>query len=73
MNDDFPIVIFWSDEDQAYIAGVPDLKYCSAHGRTAAEALAEVERARDAWLASARAHGDPIPSPTPPARFIRAS
>jgi predicted RNase H-like HicB family nuclease len=60
---DYHINIFWSDEDGAYIADIPDLKMCSAFGQTPAEALAEVERARDTWLETARALGKPIPPP----------
>jgi predicted RNase H-like HicB family nuclease len=60
---DYHINIFWSDEDRGYIADIPDLDSCSAFGRSAAEALAEVEQARAAWLAAARAEGRPIPPP----------
>lgn len=60
---DYHINIFWSDEDGGYIADIPDLKMCSAFGQTPAEALAEVERAREAWLETARALGKPIPAP----------
>ena len=56
----YEITIFYSAEDGGYIAEVPDLEYCSAFGRTPAEALAEVERARDAWLAAARDAGRPL-------------
>ncbi|WP_418160166.1 type II toxin-antitoxin system HicB family antitoxin [Benzoatithermus flavus] len=45
------------------MADVPDLKFCSAHGGKPEEALAEVKVARQAWLESAREHGDPIPEP----------
>jgi predicted RNase H-like HicB family nuclease len=38
MNE-YPVVVFWSEEDQSYIANVPDLRYCSAHGETPEEAL----------------------------------
>ena len=61
---DYPIVIFWSDEDEAYIADVPDLKYCSAHGPTPEAALREVRIAMAAWLDVAREGGKPIPLPT---------
>ena len=61
---DYPILIFWSDEDQAYIADVPDLRHCSAHGETPEEALREVQVAMEAWLEVAREQGKPIPAPT---------
>lgn len=62
MND-YHINIFYSAEDEAYIADIPDLKYCSAHGATPQEALAEVLIAREAWLEAARENGRPIPQP----------
>jgi predicted RNase H-like HicB family nuclease len=60
---DYHINIFWSDEDGGYIADIPDLVACSAFGATPAEALAERERAKKAWLETARAEGKPIPVP----------
>jgi predicted RNase H-like HicB family nuclease len=63
MSRDDHIDIFFSEEDGGYIADVPDLASCSAFGETAEEALRQVERARDAWLAAAREAGKPIPPP----------
>ena len=60
---DYHINIFFSDEDGGYIADIPDLDSCSAFGKTPEEALAEVERAKDAWLGAARQLGKPIPPP----------
>jgi predicted RNase H-like HicB family nuclease len=60
---DYHINIFFSEEDDGYIADVPDLAACSAFGRSPAEALAEVEIAKEAWLESARESGKPIPPP----------
>lgn len=60
---DYHINIFYSEEDDGYIADIPDLEACSAYGRTPAEALAEVEVARNAWLEAARAERKPIPEP----------
>jgi len=60
---DYHINIFYSDEDGGYIADIPDLLSCSAFGATAEEALAEVERAKTAWLEAARAEGRPVPPP----------
>ena len=60
---DYLINIFWSDEDSGYIADIPDLEACSAFGATPAEALAELERAKTAWLEAARSEGKPIPVP----------
>jgi len=60
---DYHINIFWSDEDRGYIADLPDLGACSAFGNTPEEALAEVEKAKEAWLAAARETGKAIPEP----------
>ena len=60
---DYHINIFYSEQDGGYIADVPDLESCSAFGASPAEALAEVELAKAAWLAAARESGKPIPAP----------
>ncbi len=60
---DYHINIFWSDEDGGYIADIPDLEACSAFGATPAEALAQVERAKTAWIEAARASGKRVPAP----------
>ncbi len=60
---DYHINIFYSEEDGGYIADIPDLEACSAFGETPAEALAEVETAKTAWLEAARTEGKPIPEP----------
>lgn len=62
-NDAYHINIFYSSEDGGWIADIPDLEMCSAFGDSAAEALAEVEIARAAWLDAARANGFAIPEP----------
>lgn len=61
----YRIEVFWSDEDQAWVADVPDLPFCTAHGPTPHEAVAEVELAAEAWLEAAREIGRPIPPPSP--------
>jgi predicted RNase H-like HicB family nuclease len=60
---DYYINIFYSREDGGYIADVPDLRVCSAFGATAEEALAEVEKAKAAWLVAARETGKRVPPP----------
>ncbi len=60
---DYEMRIFFSEADEGYIAEIPELKYCSAFGRTAQEALVELERARDAWLLAARETGATVPEP----------
>jgi len=58
---DYHINMFWSEEDQAWVADIPDLQHCSAFGATPQDALAEVLEAKQAWLESADEHGDPVP------------
>jgi len=60
---DYHINIFYSDEDEGYIADIPDLVHCSAFGKTPEEALSEALEAKNAWIASARNNGKPIPAP----------
>jgi predicted RNase H-like HicB family nuclease len=60
---DYHINIFYSEEDGSYIADIPDLESCSTFGETAERALAELERAKAAWLEAARESGKPIPPP----------
>ena len=60
---DYHVNIFYSEEDEGYIADIPDLKACSAFGETPNEALAEVLKAKKSWLAAAEANGKPIPPP----------
>ncbi len=60
---DYHINIFYSDEDGGYIADIPDLEACSAFGITPEEALAELSRAKQAWLEEAKSTGKPIPPP----------
>ena len=60
---DYHINIFYSEEDEGYVADVPDLDACSAFGKTPEQALAEVKKAKKAWLDAARKNGKPIPKP----------
>jgi len=60
---DYHINIFYSKEDEGYIADVPDLKHCSAFGEAPEEALEEMLKVKEVWLEAAKANGKPIPSP----------
>ena len=60
---DYHVNVFYSDEDDGYIADIPDLMACSAFGETAISALREVELAKAAWIEAAKAEGKPIPAP----------
>ena len=57
------IIIYWSNEDDAFIAEVPELAGCAAHGGTQNEALTQVRQAIDLWIETAKEFGDPIPEP----------
>ncbi len=60
MRDNDPIVLFWSDEDEACTADVLDLRSCSAWGETPEEAMREAKIAPGLWLELAREHGTPL-------------
>jgi predicted RNase H-like HicB family nuclease len=60
---DYHINVFYSEDDEGYIADIPDLPQCSAFGTTPEEALREVLQAKQAWLEAARASGKPVPEP----------
>mgnify|MGYP000298131914 CR=1 FL=1 len=63
MPHNYAIVIFFSDEDEGFIAVAPELAGCSAFGETEEEALGEVKVAIDLWLETAREEGREIPEP----------
>ncbi len=55
--------IYWSDEDEAFIAEVPELPGCMAHGDTHERALQSANEAIQLWVATAKEFGDPVPQP----------
>ena len=59
----YEVILYWSDEDEAFIAEVPELPGCAADGPTRQEALAAVEIAISEWLETARELGRPVPQP----------
>ena len=63
MDHRYNINVFWSSEDGCWIADVPDLRPCSAHGDTPVEAMTEAQVAIGLWLDVAREEGMPIPEP----------
>jgi predicted RNase H-like HicB family nuclease len=65
----YPIQVFWSDEDNAYIAIAPDLEGCSAGGATEIEAIKELHIAIELWLEAAHKIGKPIPQPSRPSFY----
>lgn len=60
----YPAEVFWSDEDEGYIAVAPDLPGCSVWGKTEAEALRQLHGAIDLWIKAARKVGNPVPTPS---------
>lgn len=59
----YEIIIYWSDEDEAFIAEVPELPGCAADGATYKQALANAEVVIGEWIETARELGRPIPVP----------
>lgn len=59
----YEIIIYWSDEDEAFIAEVPELPGCMADGKTHQDALSNVEIIIQEWIETAKELGRPIPQP----------
>ncbi|MDE0149123.1 MAG: type II toxin-antitoxin system HicB family antitoxin [Rhodospirillaceae bacterium] len=59
----YEIILYWSNEDRAFIAEVPELPGCMAHGDTQEAALRNVNEAMDFWIDTARELGDRVPEP----------
>jgi predicted RNase H-like HicB family nuclease len=59
----YEVIIFWSNEDSAFVADIPELPGCMAHGPTQEDALRSAQEAVELWLTSAKEFGHPIPEP----------
>lgn len=59
----YEIIIYWSNEDEAFVAEVPELAGCAAHGSTQEEALRNANGAIQLWIDTAKEFGDPVPEP----------
>ncbi|MGD0388968.1 MAG: type II toxin-antitoxin system HicB family antitoxin [Tepidisphaeraceae bacterium] len=59
----YEVIIYWSDDDKAFIAEVPELPGCAADGTTKAKALKAVEQIAKEWIETARSIGRPVPNP----------
>lgn len=59
----YEIIIYWSNEDNVFVAEVPELPGCMAHGGTEETALKNIKEAIDLWIDTAMEFGDPIPAP----------
>ena len=63
MNTKYEIIMYWSNEDRLFIAEVPELSGCMAHGKTQHSALNNIQVAIALWLDTARETGNEIPLP----------
>jgi predicted RNase H-like HicB family nuclease len=63
MENKYEIIIFWSEEDEAFVADVPELPGCMAHGSSHSDALGNAEEAIALWLETAHEMGRAIPQP----------
>jgi predicted RNase H-like HicB family nuclease len=61
--DKYEIIIYWSSDDGAFIAEIPELPGCMAHGASHEEALGNIKTAIDLWIQTAKEFNDPIPQP----------
>ncbi len=61
--DKYEVIIYWSVEDDAFVAEVPELPGCMAHGPSHESALAAIKEAMSLWIDTAKEYGDPIPEP----------
>jgi predicted RNase H-like HicB family nuclease len=63
MTHKYETILYWSKEDSVYIAEIPELPGCMAHGASQEEALAHANEAIQLWIETAKEFGDPIPEP----------
>lgn len=59
----YEIILYWSREDQVFVAEVPELPGCMAHGDTQELALSNIKEAIQLWIDTAKEFGDPVPEP----------
>lgn len=59
----YEVILYWSDEDQVFVAEVPELPGCMAHGDTQESALKNAKEAIQLWIDTAGEFGDPVPTP----------
>lgn len=62
-NNNYETIIWWSEEDAAFVVDVPELPGCMAHGKTRVEAIKNAEGAIAFWIKTAQADGLQIPEP----------
>ncbi len=61
--DKYEIIVFWSEDDKAFVAEVPELPGCMAHGDTHEAALANIRTAAELWVETAQESGRAVPKP----------
>ena len=59
----YEVILYWSEEDNIFVAEVPELPGCMAHGDTQEASLANVKEAMQLWIDTAEEFGDPVPEP----------
>lgn len=59
----YEIILYWSRANRVFVAEIPELSGCMAHGDTQESALKHINQAMTLWVDTAREHGDPIPEP----------
>ena len=59
----YEIILYWSIEDNCFIAEIPELRGCVAHGETEYYALENINKAKELWIETAKEFGDSIPEP----------
>ena len=59
----YTIILYWSNADDAFVAEVPELPGCAAHGDSQENALKNINQAMELWIDTAKEAGDPIPEP----------
>ena len=59
----YEIILYWSNEDRTFVAEVPELPGCMAHGDNQEDALRNVNAATQLWIDTAHEFGDPVPQP----------
>ena len=60
---EYSVFMYYDEEDQIYVASVPELSGCMAHGNTKEQALREIETAKELWIETALEDGQPVPEP----------
>ena len=60
----YPVILYWSDEDNCYVASVPDLPGCMSDGKTPVEAIENTQKIIGEWIETALEDGESIPVPS---------